>query len=70
MAGKMAIESKENWKILKIILSSREVTLAKMNHHTKTRTGTLLRSNKASFNATAAKMAKKSPENWKFLKFF
>jgi hypothetical protein len=67
----MAIESMENWKILKILLSSRGVTLAKMNQSHRNANwncNSLLKSNKLGFNATAAKMAKKSLENWKILK--
>jgi hypothetical protein len=57
-------ESIENCKILKILLSSWDPTIAKMNQsHRNTSWNSLLRSNKASFNATAAKMAKKSLEN-------
>jgi hypothetical protein len=62
----MATESIENCKILKILRSSRDRTLAKMNQshqNVNWSWNTLLRSNKASFNAPAAKMAKKSPKN-------
>jgi hypothetical protein len=62
----MATESIENCKILKILRSLRDRTLAKMNQSHRNAIwnwNSLLRSNKASFNATAAKMAKKSPEN-------
>ena len=72
IAAKMAIESMENWKILKIHPRWRGVTLAKMNQshwNANWNSNSWLQSNKPSFNPIAAKMAKKSPENWKNLKF-
>jgi hypothetical protein len=69
----MAIASIE--KFFKNSSKFRGVTLAKMNEsHLKTNwnCNSLLQSNKPSFNATAAKMAKKKKiqKNEKFLKLF
>jgi hypothetical protein len=71
-AAKMAIESMESWKILKIHLRWGGVTLAKINQshwNANWNSNSWLQSNKPSFNPIAAKMAKKSLENWKNLKF-
>jgi hypothetical protein len=55
-----------------ILLSSRGITLAKKNQSNRNanwNSNSWLKSNSPSFNPIAAKMAKKSPENWKNLKF-
>ena len=70
IAAKMAIESMENWKILKIHPRWRGVTLAKMNQshwNVNWNSNSWLQSNKPSFNPIAAKMAIESVENWKIL---
>jgi hypothetical protein len=54
-----------------ILLSSRGVTLAKMNHshpNVNWNCNSLLKSNKLSFKAITAKMAKTIPENGNILK--
>jgi hypothetical protein len=59
-------------KNLKILLSSRGITLANMNQsiwNTNWNSNSLLQSNTPSFNPIPAKIANKSPENWKNLKF-
>jgi hypothetical protein len=53
-----------------ILLSSGGITPAKMNQshwNVNWNWNSFLQSNKPSFSAIAAKMAKKSPENWKIL---